>query len=136
MNLIILIYTGLLFFVLTPRILVKIPSHASPLTLAVVHAFVFTVIFYFTVPLVSKVYEGFQDAPPMPPPSPPPPAPPPATPPPSPSVCDKDSDCGNGSVCNNLTKTCIVTKLLATGSPCNRSRVCINGCNIDLRQCI
>jgi hypothetical protein len=123
MNLIILIYTGLLFFVLTPNILLKIPNHGSTLKVAIVHGLVFAVIFYFTKPLVWNMSEGFQS----------PPAP---SPPPSSVECSNDNECPNGSVCNNITKICVVTKLLPTGASCNRSRICANGCNIDIRQCL
>ena len=42
------LYVAVLFFVLTPGILVKIPSGGSATTVAAVHAVVFALIYGFT----------------------------------------------------------------------------------------
>ena len=52
MNLWVLLYIAVLFFVLTPGILVSLPSGGSKITVAAVHAFVFAVIFHFTHKIV------------------------------------------------------------------------------------
>jgi hypothetical protein len=52
MNLWVLLYIAVLFFVLTPGILVSLPSGGSKTTVAAVHALVFAVIFHFTHKLV------------------------------------------------------------------------------------
>lgn len=41
------IFVGLLFFLLTPNILLRLPKNGSKQLVAIVHAFVFSVIFYF-----------------------------------------------------------------------------------------
>jgi len=52
MNLWMLLYIAVLFFVLTPGILLSLPTGGSKSTVAAVHALVFAVIFYFTHKLV------------------------------------------------------------------------------------
>ena len=48
MDLFNLIYLALLFFVLTPGILLSLPPGGSKLTVAAVHAVVFAVVYHFT----------------------------------------------------------------------------------------
>ena len=142
MNLLLFLYTALLFFVLTPKVLVRIPMKGSPLTVAVVHGLLFAGILAFTQHSVWRFSEGFQVVTPA---SPPPPlapegAPAPRLPPILPK-CDKDGDCANGSVCNMNgasppAKECIPRNSLPTGSFCKRSGVCVNGCKIDARVCL
>ena len=61
MNLLIDLYIALLFIVLTPGLLLTLPSGASKLTVAVVHALLFTVVYHFTHRIVLRnVSEGFQ----------------------------------------------------------------------------
>jgi hypothetical protein len=48
MNLVVAIYSAILFFVLSPGVLLRLPSNGSKLTVAGVHALVFAVILYFT----------------------------------------------------------------------------------------
>jgi len=55
MNLWVLLYVAVLFFVLTPGILVSLPSGGSKTTVAAVHALVFALIFHFTHKLVWNV---------------------------------------------------------------------------------
>ena len=55
MNVWTLLYIAVLFFVLTPGILVSLPSGGSKTTVAAVHALVFALIFHFTHKLVWNV---------------------------------------------------------------------------------
>jgi len=48
MDLFHLIYLALLFFVLTPGVLLSLPPKASKLTVAAVHALVFAIVYHFT----------------------------------------------------------------------------------------
>ena len=48
----ILLYVALLFFVLSPGVLLSLPSGGSTLTVAAVHALVFALVFHFTHKLV------------------------------------------------------------------------------------
>jgi len=58
------LYSALLFFVLTPGILVTLPSGASKMTVAATHAVVFAVVWHFTHKMVWRAfYEGFQAKP-------------------------------------------------------------------------
>ena len=52
MNVWTLLYIAVLFFVLTPGILVSLPSGGSKTTVAAVHALVFALVFHFTHKLV------------------------------------------------------------------------------------
>jgi len=61
MNYVVSIYTALLFFLLTPAILLRLPPNGSKYTVALVHAIVFALIFHFTHKLVwqfSRTLEG------------------------------------------------------------------------------
>ena len=75
MNLVLSLYTALLFVVLTPGILLTLPKGGSKLTVAAVHGLVFAVVLYFTakfvVDLTTTGAEGF-GAPPRGAPKPPP----------------------------------------------------------------
>lgn len=55
MNLWTLLYIAVLFFVLTPGILISLPSGGSKITVAAVHALVFALVFHFTHKLVWNV---------------------------------------------------------------------------------
>lgn len=48
MSLVVSIYTAILFFLLTPAILIRLPPSGSKWTVAAVHAIVFALIFHFT----------------------------------------------------------------------------------------
>jgi hypothetical protein len=52
MNLIVAIYSAILFFVLSPGVLLRLPPNGSKLTVAGVHALVFAVVLYFTAGFV------------------------------------------------------------------------------------
>lgn len=65
MSLIVSLYAAVLFFILTPSILLRIPKSGSKWVVAAVHAIVFGVIFYFTNKLVWRLgarlnLEGFE----------------------------------------------------------------------------
>jgi hypothetical protein len=49
MNLAVAIYSAILFFLLSPGVLLRLPPNGSKLTVAVVHAVVFAGVLYFTV---------------------------------------------------------------------------------------
>jgi hypothetical protein len=54
-------FVALLFFVLTPGILVTLPPKGSKIIVALTHAIVFTVIYSITCKTVySYLYEGFE----------------------------------------------------------------------------
>ena len=62
MNLILILYTVLLFVALTPGVLLTLPKGGSKLTVAAVHGIVFMVVYNFTVNTVLKLsaqMEGF-----------------------------------------------------------------------------
>ena len=52
MSLLVTLYAALLFFLLTPAILVSLPPKGGKFTVAAVHALVFALIFHFTHKLV------------------------------------------------------------------------------------
>ena len=58
MHLVCSIYVGLLFFVLTPGILLSLPKKGSKYMVAATHALVFAAIYYFTHRMVWRI-EGF-----------------------------------------------------------------------------
>jgi hypothetical protein len=49
------LYAAILFFILTPGILLSLPKGGSKFTVAAVHAVVFAVIFHFTYKLVWRL---------------------------------------------------------------------------------
>lgn len=64
MNWIVTIYAALLFFILTPAVLVRLPPKGGKYTVAAFHALVFALVFHFTAKMVwqvSKGLEGFQE---------------------------------------------------------------------------
>jgi len=54
MNVVVAIFLALLFLVLTPGVVLRLPPNGSKLTVAFVHAIVFGIIVYFTEHLVWK----------------------------------------------------------------------------------
>jgi len=62
MQLVCSIYVGLLFFVLTPGILLSLPKKGSKYMVAATHALVFAAIYYFTHRMVWMNLEGFVGA--------------------------------------------------------------------------
>jgi hypothetical protein len=58
MNWAVTVYAAILFFVLTPAILLRLPPNGSKLTVAAVHAVVFAVVFHFTHKLVWQMSMG------------------------------------------------------------------------------
>ena len=61
MNWLSFVYVAVLFFVLTPGILVSLPPKSSKWVVALVHAVVYTVILKFTYHPVSKLVEGYSE---------------------------------------------------------------------------
>ena len=55
MSLVVTIYAAILFFLLTPSILLRLPPSGSKWTVAAVHAIVFALIFHFTHKLVWRL---------------------------------------------------------------------------------
>jgi hypothetical protein len=53
-----ILFTALLFFVLTPGILLTLPAHGSLATKAMVHAFVFALVYHFTSKIAYKALYG------------------------------------------------------------------------------
>ena len=63
MNLTMTLFTALLFVVLTPGLLLRIPPGGSTWTVALVHGLVFALVYHFTHKMVwrwSMGYEGFE----------------------------------------------------------------------------
>lgn len=55
MNLVVSLYAALLFFILTPGVLLSLPPKGSKLVVAGVHAVVFALVFCFTQGLIRKL---------------------------------------------------------------------------------
>jgi hypothetical protein len=63
MHVVMSLYVALLFFVLTPGVLLSLPKGGSKFTVAAVHALVFALLFHFTHKMawnLSVSLEGFQ----------------------------------------------------------------------------
>jgi len=61
MTLAMLLFIAILFFVLTPGVLVRLPPNGSKLAVAAVHALVFALVYQLTHKAVWRaLYEGFQ----------------------------------------------------------------------------
>jgi len=60
MNLAVTLYIALLFVLLTPGVLLRLPIKGSLLTLAIIHGLVFALIYHFTHRVVYHLSEGFQ----------------------------------------------------------------------------
>jgi hypothetical protein len=54
MNWFFTIYIAVLFFILTPSVLLRLPPKGNKYTVALVHAIVFAIIFHFTFKFVWK----------------------------------------------------------------------------------
>ena len=57
------VYVALLFVVLTPGVVLTLPSKGPLLNKAIVHGLVFAAVFHYTHKAVWRMTEGFQDAP-------------------------------------------------------------------------
>jgi hypothetical protein len=72
MNWAVTIYSAILFFILTPNILVRLPPKSSKFVVAATHAVIFALVFHFTCKIVwkatSNMFEGLEMGPgsPMP----------------------------------------------------------------------
>ncbi len=58
MHWLVTIYVALLFFVLTPGVLLSLPPKGDKFTVAAVHAIVFAVVLHFTYRLVLDLAAG------------------------------------------------------------------------------
>ena len=58
-NLYMVAFSALLFFVLTPGIIITIPPKSSKTTVALIHALVFGTVWTFTYKIVLNITEGF-----------------------------------------------------------------------------
>jgi hypothetical protein len=56
MNFVVALYAALLFFVLSPNVLLRLPKKGSVKVVAAVHAVVFGVLLFFTTGLVSQLH--------------------------------------------------------------------------------
>ena len=65
MNLAVTIYSAILFFIITPNILVRLPPKSSKYIVAATHAVIFALILHFTCKMVwkatSNMFEGFYE---------------------------------------------------------------------------
>ena len=59
-HLYIFIFSTLLYYVLTPGILITIPQKSSKKVVALVHALLYSTIWYFTYKIVFNINEGFE----------------------------------------------------------------------------
>ena len=57
-HILMVVYAAILFFVLSPNVLLRLPPKGSTLVVAAVHALVFAVIFYFTKNFVYSFLYG------------------------------------------------------------------------------
>ena len=55
-----MLYIFLLFFILTPGILLRLPPKGSKVTVALVHAGVFALVYHFTYDLVAQILYKMQ----------------------------------------------------------------------------
>ena len=60
MQLLMIFYVFLLFFILTPGILLRLPPKGSKVTVALVHAGVFALVYHFTCDLVVQMLYKMQ----------------------------------------------------------------------------
>lgn len=63
MSLLVSLYAAILFFILVPGVLLRVPPKGGKFTVAAVHALVFGLIYYFTHKLVWRAgvsLEGFE----------------------------------------------------------------------------
>ena len=58
MSVLVSLYVAILFFVLTPGILLSLPKNGSKFQVAGVHALVFAIIYHFTSKLVWRLSVG------------------------------------------------------------------------------
>lgn len=58
MEIVMFVYAFLLFFVLTPGILLSLPPKGSKIVVALTHAFVFALVFHFTYKIVKHSSKG------------------------------------------------------------------------------
>jgi len=55
------LYSAILFFVLTPNVLLRLPPKGSTMMVAFVHALVFGIVFYFAHALIMKMAGGYKE---------------------------------------------------------------------------
>ena len=65
MNIIVALYSAVLFFLLSPNIVLRLPSNGSKMTVAMIHAAIFGIVLYFTQKMVwqfsTKMLEGVEN---------------------------------------------------------------------------
>ena len=61
MNITVALYSAILFFILSPNVLLRLPSNGSKFIVSAVHAAIFGVIIYFTQHYVWKLSVGQQE---------------------------------------------------------------------------
>jgi hypothetical protein len=116
MDMLMSLLAGLLFFLLTPGILVTLPTKGSKITVALVHAVIFALIYYLTYKVVSKAfYEEF-----------------------SPIKCKRGETVytKKNKLGNILTQQCITINSLPRGEMCSQANVCKKGCNLRTQECV
>jgi len=59
MNLVVAIYSALLFFVLTPGVFLRLPKTGSKFVVTAVHGLLFALVLYFTVGYVWRLSHSF-----------------------------------------------------------------------------
>lgn len=56
MNFVVALYSAILFFILSPNVLLRLPKKGSTKVVAAVHAVVFGLLLFFTTGLVSQLH--------------------------------------------------------------------------------
>ena len=56
MNFVVALYSAILFFILSPNVLLRLPKKGSVKVVAAVHAVVFGLLLFFTTGLVSQLH--------------------------------------------------------------------------------
>ena len=70
MGIVMFVYAFLLFFILTPGILLSLPPKGSKIVVALTHAFVFALVWHFTCKFVWRSTKGLFEGMSMPTPGP------------------------------------------------------------------
>ena len=111
-----LFYTTVLFYVLTPGILLQVPANKSKMIVAAVHATIFALAI-----AALKFTEGFQTI---------------GSKSGLPATCKQDMDCINEFICYKKENKCVAKKSLTSGQSCDRNELCKTGfCNFRTNKC-
>ena len=118
MNWIVSIYAALLFFLLSPNVLLKFPPKGKPLVVAGVHAVVFAIVFHLTQKIVWELsysvgggHEGFREG--------------------ADNNCragNPGGKCPSGFYCDSKRGACVANPKIPIGGPCDPGSTCKTDC--------